>query len=434
MKPPVAIVMNMFYTGLGIARSLGEQGIPVIGLTAHRGIYGNFTRYAKLRSCPDSREQPEELLAFLLALGEELAGRAIIFPTRDDDVLFLDRYRDHLRRRFILAVPESSALEACLDKSQTYRWAQMAEVPTPRCWTVASREDLVRIAPELTFPCVLKPVSAHHWRKAGNWQMVGSRKAFSIVSLGELLAEYDQISRAESRALLQEMVPGGDDCLWIAACYLDGQSNFVAGFTAQKLVQVPEGFGTGCIVQTVDCPELLATAAGLLRKMSFTGIAEVEFKRDPSSGQYKLIEINPRPWDQHRLGKICGVDLIHIAYCDSVGLPLPPLAKQGTGQRWIAEDVFTWLFLQSLWRRNGKVRSLLRLASGRRIYAIWSIKDPLPMLGFLGMRFGPELITTFLRYLRSTMARAIRENSSHKRGLSYENLEKAKCKKLADES
>ena len=53
---PVAVVMNMFYTGLGIARSLGEQGIRVIGLTAHRGIYGNFTRYATLRACPDSRE------------------------------------------------------------------------------------------------------------------------------------------------------------------------------------------------------------------------------------------------------------------------------------------------------------------------------------------------------------------------------------------
>ena len=33
--------MNMFYTGLGIARSLGEHGVSVIGLSAHRRIYGN---------------------------------------------------------------------------------------------------------------------------------------------------------------------------------------------------------------------------------------------------------------------------------------------------------------------------------------------------------------------------------------------------------
>jgi len=429
MMRPVAVVMNMFYTGLGIARSLGEQGIPVIGLTAHRGIYGNFTRYAKLQSCPDSREQPEALLAFLLQLGGKMAHGAIIFPTRDDDVLFLERYREQLQNRFILPLPASSALEACLDKWETYRCAQTAGVPTPRCWSIAAKQDLLRIAPELKFPCVLKPVSAHHWRQGDNWQTVGGRKAIAVFSQQELLAEYENIARAESRALLQEMISGGDDCLRIAACYLDRQSNFVAGFTARKLLQVPEGFGTGCIVETIDCPELLDTAARLLRTIQFTGIAEVEFKWDSSSGQHKLIEINPRPWDQHRLGEACGVDLIHIAYCDSAGLPRPFFERQTTGQKWIAEDVFCLLFLRSLWTRDGKLLSLLRLAAGGRIYAIWSIWDPLPLLGFIGMRFGPRLITAFLRYLRSLMARFIGEKISPKRVLSYETLEKAKCKK-----
>ena len=35
---PIAVVMNLFYTGLGVARSLGEKGVRVIGLTAHRRI------------------------------------------------------------------------------------------------------------------------------------------------------------------------------------------------------------------------------------------------------------------------------------------------------------------------------------------------------------------------------------------------------------
>src|ERR1039458_4676874 len=87
--PQTAIVMNMYYTGLGIARSLGEHGIPVLGLTAQRGIYGNFTRYAKTVSSPDSRSEPEALLAFLLQIGRQLKDRAIVFPTRDDDLLFL---------------------------------------------------------------------------------------------------------------------------------------------------------------------------------------------------------------------------------------------------------------------------------------------------------------------------------------------------------
>ena len=403
-----AIVMNMFYTGLGIARSLAEQGISVIGLTAHRGAYGNFTRYAKVLSWPDTRQQPEAALAFLLQLGDTLAEGGILFPTRDDDVLFLDRFRVELSRRFVLVLPEETALTACLNKWETYRCAEAAGVAVPRCWSVTSSEDLHRILPELTFPCVLKPISAHHWRKGNNWKTVGNRKAIGIFTAEDLLAEYETIARADSRALLQELIPGGDDCLWIAACYLNRHSNLIAGFTIQKLLQVPEGFGTGCILQTVDRPDLLATATALLQKIQFTGIAEVEFKWDAHSGQYKLIEINPRPWDQHRLGKACGVDLIHIAYCDLLGITLPDIGKQRIGQKWIAEDVFSLRLLQFLWRRDGRFWSLLKMARGQRICAVWSIRDPLPLIAFIGTRLGPELVRHFYRHLRSLLARFIK--------------------------
>src|SRR5712691_1463403 len=97
---PVAVVMNMFYTGLGIARSLGERGVPVLGLTSKSGVYGNFPRYAKTVHCPDSRDEPEALMAFLLRIGETLEFPGVIFPTRDDDLMFLDRYRAELAPYF----------------------------------------------------------------------------------------------------------------------------------------------------------------------------------------------------------------------------------------------------------------------------------------------------------------------------------------------
>ena len=97
---PHAVVMNLYYTGLGIARSLGKAGVPVMGLTSQRGAYGNFTRYAKTVICPDSREEPEALLEFLTGMGRELGGRSVIFPTRDDDLMFLDQFRSELEPYF----------------------------------------------------------------------------------------------------------------------------------------------------------------------------------------------------------------------------------------------------------------------------------------------------------------------------------------------
>jgi D-aspartate ligase len=412
--PPTAVVMNMFYTGLGIARSLGEQGIPVVALSSRHGIYGNFTRYARLRFCPDSREQPQELLSYLLRLGEELKEPAVIFPTRDDDLLFLNRYREELSRYFIPAMTRSDVLSACLDKWETYRWTQRAGIASPHSWLVETDSDLLLAAHELRFPCVMKPLSSSLWRQHENWEIVGGRKAISISSGEELLREYAQISRADPRVLLQEMIPGGDDQLFVAACYLDRNSNLVAGFTAQKLVQSPAIFGTGCVVQVVDRAELLELAFTLLRKMRFTGIAEVEFKWDPQCGQFKLIEVNPRPWDQHSLGKACGVDLVHLAYCEQAGLPLPAVEKNKARPKWIAEDAFFMAALRLLWRRDPQLHSVLRLARGKRIYGIWSRKDKLPFFAYM-FGFLPRVAWMAIRSFTIAFARnlGIREETTH---------------------
>jgi len=388
---PTAVVMNMFYTGLGIARSLGEHGVPVIGLSAERGIYGSFTRYAKTRICPDSRRQPEELLTDLIDLGKSLGYRAVLFPTRDHDCMFIDRYRSELAPWFSFVLPEAEVLDVCIDKWKTYQWAERSGVDTPQCWLLDGDADLSAMLNDIKYPCVLKPVAAHQWRTGENWSLVGARKAIPISTPHELLTEYSAVSRADKRALVQELVSGGDDCLAVTACYLDSNSNWVAGFNIKKLLQSPEGFGTGCIVQAAEYPELCETTARLLRNMRFTGIAEVEYKWDVTKGTYRLIEINPRPWDQHRLGKSCGVDLAYLAYCEHAGQPLPALQPRVSADKWVAEDVF---LMEALWRsykRKGNVGSLFHMAKGRRTYAVWSAADPLPLVVWFGLSFVPAL-------------------------------------------
>jgi predicted ATP-grasp superfamily ATP-dependent carboligase len=396
--PRTAIVLNMFYTGLGIARSLGEHGVPVTGLTAREGIYGNYTRYATLRACPDSRDEPEKLFSFLLKLGAEAADRPIIFPTRDDDVLFLDHYREPLARYFDLILPSPGAVRGCLDKWETYLHARHARVDTPQCWVVGDKQDLLDAADEISYPCVMKPVFSNDWRVKDRWEQVGSRKAIGIESRGQLLAEYAQVSVADPRVLIQEMVPGEDDQLFIVACYLDRDCRLVASFTAQKLLQIPAGFGTGCVVQTVDRPELVEPAAALLRSLGFSGIAEVEFKRDASCGKYKLIEVNARPWDQHTLGKASGVDLIYIAYCEAAGLPLPAIRVSEAGWKWIAEDAYLTAALRLMWKRDRGILRLAAVGRGRRTYGIWSGSDKRPFIIYM-TKFVPQLIWTGLRRL-----------------------------------
>jgi D-aspartate ligase len=402
-RPITAVVMNLFYTGLGIARSLGEHGIPVIGLSAQRGVYGNFSRYAKTVRCADSRKDPETLLTQLTGLGARLGHRAVLFPTRDHDLVFLDRFRRELEPYFVLVVASREALERCLNKWDTYCLATQAGVPTPKSWLVEDAEDLRKAAGEVAYPCVLKPVAAHHWRTADNWALVGGRKAIAVASAEQLLAEYAVIAGADPRALVQEAIPGADDCLIVTACYIDRQSRFQAAFNIQKLVQTPPGFGTGCIVQSANRPELLDRTIRLLQAMEFTGVAEVEYKWDARDNEYKLIEVNPRPWDQHRVGAAGGVDLMYLAYCDCAGLPKPALQVDLSPRKWVAEDAFILTALRLLWRRERGIGALVRQARGERVYAIWSATDPLPFIAYVASLI-PELGRMGLQRMRHVPA------------------------------
>jgi predicted ATP-grasp superfamily ATP-dependent carboligase len=154
----------------------------------------------------------------------------------------------------------------------------------------------------------------------------------------------------------------------------------------------------------------------------------VEYKRDRATGEHKLIEINPRPWDQHRLGKACGVDLIYVAYCDHAGLATQPPTKLVPGHKWIAEDTFLTAVLRMLWRRDPKLRSLLRQARGKRIFAIWSASDPLPLIAYFLLWFLPEMLGSGMAAMRSTLKRQLSRNRpKEEKGLVYEShLQKPK--------
>ena len=82
------------------------------------------------------------------------------------------------------------------------------------------------------------------------------------------------------------------------------------------------------------CPRWSSDGLRLLRALGFHGVSQVEFKLDPRTGEYKLIEVNPRLWQWHGLPRACGVDLTHIAYLDLVGRRPPPQRMTHEGRRW----------------------------------------------------------------------------------------------------
>ena len=379
---PAVIILNLSYSGLAIARSLRRKNIRILGLSSNPGRAGNFTRCCQVQIAPDSQERPAELLSFMMGLTQEFAG-AVVFPTRDADVVFLDRFRKELSSKFRLCLPSKSSLASTLNKKDLACVARQAGVPTPNTIAVHCVADLGRVPEEVGFPCVVKPVSSVDWRSSQSWAKAGCRKAFLANDAEQLRREYEQVSLAHPCVLIQEWVPGPTENIVVVGAYVNENSEPIEYFTARKLLQSPDDFGTGCVVASEDIPELLEPSRVLWKALQYRGLAEIEYKQDNRTGEYRLIEINTRHWDQHQLGEATGTNLTWTAYCDLAGLEVAVSRRPYRRIKWVAEDAVILYVLQTALGRPRSTVKLLKFLKGRRMYAVFAWYDPGPLLHYI---------------------------------------------------
>jgi predicted ATP-grasp superfamily ATP-dependent carboligase len=290
-----------------------------------------------------------------------------------------------------------------MDKMELARVARAHDIETPLTVCCSSIEELESHVPALGFPVVVKPRFAYQWRAKGAWQTVGARKAFLVRDADQLRSEYRQLSAISPEILVQEFISGEDTDIVVCAGYVNDRHDLVAYFTARKLRQSPPLFGTGCAVEATDVPAIIPITRSLLQACRYTGLAEVEFKHDQSSGTYSLIEVNPRHWDQHQLGTLAGINLSWVAYQEMTGRsakPQAPIYRTGTQYKWIAEPEVLRLLMRNAYTRSqvnvdASLRSKLAgclsavrtcyseagfLLKGRKIFATFHARDPVPGL------------------------------------------------------
>jgi len=368
----------MFYSGLAIARDMVGTGVKVVGLSADRTAYGNFTRCCEVRFAPDSQSEPERLRDYLIQSLDEFRG-AVIFPTRDADVVFLDLYREELKD-YKLAIPSRDSLRQALNKGLLVGVAQAAGIAVPRTMVVREESDLSLVEERVGFPCVVKPVSSYLWRGAGKWEAVGCRKAFRADGWQDLKAEYQRVAPVNPEVLVQEWIPGSMSDIAIMGGYFDQKSEPLGYFCARKLVQEPQDFGTGCIVQNSSLAEIVEPSIRVAKYLQYRGMAEIEYKRDANTGEYKLIEINTRHWDWHQLAQMSGVNLTRVAYSDLSGCRLETKTNRKVDGKWVAEDALLLYSAAALSKGQIKFKHLWQQISGPKMFGIFAWDDPMPFL------------------------------------------------------
>jgi predicted ATP-grasp superfamily ATP-dependent carboligase len=297
-----------------------------------------------------------------------------------------------------------------MDKLDLARTATRLAIATPLTLACESAAEVDEAATALAFPAIVKPRLAYQWRRAGLWERIGGQKAFIVESADALRALYTRLEGLAGDVLVQEYVPGADADIVVCCCYVDATGALLGHFTGRKLRQNPPLVGTGCVVEATPVPEIVGPSVELLRAYGYRGIAEIEFKRDSLHGGYRLIEINPRHWDQHELGCLVGVNITRLAYADRTGArpePSLPRYEHGVRYKWIAESELATGTLRNLWHawaggrsRAARLRRTLAetagLMSGRRMYATARLADPVPGI-LTGWRTTRGLLKAALR-------------------------------------
>jgi phosphatidylserine decarboxylase precursor-related protein len=372
---PAAVVLGGHYRALGVARSLGRRGIAVWLVHGPTDRMASSSRYcARSVSWPDVREQVR--VDFLVELAErhELEG-AVLFSTDDDASALIARHADQLSA-YALTTPAFDVVQRAYDKRLAYALAEEVGVAYPRTHYPRSREHLESL--ELDFPVILKPTVKDTVNRFTR------DKAWLAADRGELYKRYDAAAAlvpAET-IMVQELLGGGGDAQFSFGA-LCSEGTPIASVVARRLRQYPIDFGhSSSCVETVEESDVAREASRLLEALRFSGLVEVEFKRDPRDRRLRLLDINPRLWTWHSLAMRAGVDLPYLQWQLAVGEPIER-QRARPGVRWVRPATDALAVAALLARRQERLWRMLRTYRGPIELAPFARDDPLPAVAEL---------------------------------------------------
>lgn len=368
-----AVVLGMFETGLGVARSLGRNGIRVLGLD-HRPGVGFRSKYVEPSLCPNPLLETDAFVEHLAQVAKAEAQRPVLFVTSDDFLLAVARHRERLEEVLLLNLSDTATLESIADKYRQYELARSAGIPVPATFLLASPEDVAGQRQRIPFPAFVKAREVTSWRKL----VGGNIKGFIANTPEELERHLAELFELGVEALVQDLIPGPDTSHYEACCYMSRDGQVARAFAFRKLRQQPPGFGFGSLVESVRDPALLELGARFLDSIGYRGVGSAEFKRDERDGELKLIELNPRYWQQNSLAERCKINFPMAEYLDLIGEMPAPTTDYEPHVKWVNMTADFDAF--RVYRRRGElgVGDWIQSLGGPKVYSNFAIDDPIP--------------------------------------------------------
>lgn len=373
------IVIEGHVQGLSLTRSFGEMGISVY-VVDKRICVAKYSRFcSKFFFCPDFQEDAFADFLIDLAVRENLTGW-ILLPSNDHAVITLSRNRQCIEKYFKMLVPEYNQIEQIYNKVLLLESALRLGIPVPstHCFNKVSLENF-----SLNYPVITRGnhgLSFYHAMR---------KKALLATNEVELKTQLDLINQKYEldETFTQSVIPFDGTNKTISFTAFSESGEVKTFWMGAKLREHPVRFGTATYAESVMIPELLTLSQKLIKHFNYTGVCEIEWLRDPSDGQYKLIEINARTWLWVGLAKACGVDYGAYIFNYLNGIKSEYPTEYRIGLKWInslTDSVYSFIAVK---KGMLTLKQYIRSLKDEKVYALHFKGDLKPMFAYALMTF-----------------------------------------------
>jgi protein-tyrosine-phosphatase/predicted ATP-grasp superfamily ATP-dependent carboligase len=295
-KPRVLVFGDDTRSFLTTVRSLGRQGLEVhVAPYSFRAAALSSRHIAKVHRIPYYLDGGA---AWLEATLRVVASEKISFiiACEERSILPLMRHRAEFGD-CVLAIPEEPAFTAFFDKLATHRLAEAANVPAPKAMAVCSSTPISAIEAVLPYPVVCKLCQSYSWA-----DLYARTKICIAQDRTELATWLAQCPPEPESALVEAYFSG----FGLGVSVLCQRGEVMQAFEHHRVNEM-EGSSYYRVSRPVNA-DRLAAVRRMAAAVHYTGLAMFEFKADPTTGRWVLLEVNARPWGSLPLPVALGID------------------------------------------------------------------------------------------------------------------------------
>jgi len=367
-------ILGNHIQALGLSRMAARIGLKVCLFTDYSA---SITRFSNSCSRYILFTTEEDLLEKLTR--SHVQKNALIIPTNDRLITFVQKNYTDLSGIYQLSVDKPDKLEICLNKIHTYKKAKEIGIPIPDTHFPENMTELEALAPELSYPVIIKPAIMYTFYSSTGQKVYFSNDADQLKKNYQLF-----ISQFPSEeVIVQKVLSGGAKNLYSFGSFsIDGK--VYGGFVANRIRQKPMDFGIStCFAKTVSNQEIADLAIKFLNTIKYSGMAEVEFMYDQDTGEYRLIEINPRSWKWHSIANKLDLNFIEMTVDHINGKKLEPRISDKENIGWIERLTDTFVVIKEVLNGRLGIKEYFQTINLEKEYACWSWKDPLPAIMYV---------------------------------------------------